>query len=97
MRFLVVQNANATLPTKYAALMRGFNDVGSDEFDDMVDEIVDEIEQEEIRLKKQEVMFKVIAEQDQAYYRTLIEKTDEQIAEAMKTITQLEGQLTHER
>ena len=57
-----------------------------------MDEIVDEIEQEELRLKKQDVMFAVI-EQDQAYYASLIEKTNEQIRGALETISQLEQQL----
>ena len=52
MRFLVVQNVNATLPSKYGALMNRFNELSPDEFDDMVDEIVDEIESEELRMKK---------------------------------------------
>ena len=54
-----------------------------DEFDNLVEDIVDEIEQEEVRLKKQEVMFGVI-ERDQEYYASLIEKTNTQIQAALK-------------
>ena len=41
-------------------------------------------------------MFNVI-EQDQAYYRSLIDKTNDQIQNALSTITQLESELQHER
>ena len=49
---------------------------------------MDEIEQEEMRMQKQELMFNVI-EQDQAYYRSLIAKTNEQIASALAKIETL--------
>ena len=75
-RFLEVQNANATLPQKYAAMMQNFNKLTPDEYDELTDEIIEQIEQEELRLKKQEVMFNVI-ENDQAYYQSLISTTDE--------------------
>ena len=57
---------------------------------------MDEIEQEEMRLQKQELMFNVI-EQDQAYYRSLIAKTNEQIASALAKIETFNSQLQHER
>ena len=41
-------------------------------------------------------MFSVI-EQDQAYYRSLISKTNDQIATALATIQTLNSQLDHER
>ena len=75
-RFLVVQQANSALPTKYASLMLNFEALTPEQFESQVDEIVDEIEQEELRLKKQRAMFAVI-EQDQAYYASLIEKTND--------------------
>ena len=95
-RFLVLQQPNSNLPLKYAALMRKFDSVTPDEFDDLVEDIVDEIEQEEVKLKKQEVMFGVI-ERDQEYYASLIEKTNTQIQAALKETTLLESQLLHER
>ena len=91
-RFLVVQNPNISLPTKYAALMHKFDGLTADQIDAIVDDLVDEIELEEIRLKKQEIMFGVI-EQDQAYYQSLIETTNEQIHSALATIQNLEKQL----
>ena len=76
--------------------MRNFDELNPDQVDDEIDQIIDEIEQEEMRLKKQEVMFKVI-EQDQAYYQSLIQKTNTQISQALGNITELERQLEHER
>ena len=95
-RFLVVQNPNVSLPVKYSQLMAKFDTHTADDFDAIVDDLVDEIELEEIRLKKQEVMFGVI-EQDQAYYQSLIESTNEQINSALVKIQNLEKQLQHER
>ena len=40
--------------------MRKFDSVTADQFDDLVEEIVDEVEQEEVRMKKQDVMFGMI-------------------------------------
>ena len=57
---MVVQNANGQLPTKYATLMHRFDSLTADQVEALVDEIIDEIELEEIRLKKQDVMFGVI-------------------------------------
>ena len=82
-RFLILQNPNASLPIKYAALMRNFDSLSADEVDDLVDDITDEVEQEETRLKKQQVMFGVI-ERDQQYYASLIEQTSQAIQAALQ-------------
>ena len=48
-RFIVVQNPNVSLPTKYAQLIQKFDVLTSDDFDALVDDLIDEIELEEIR------------------------------------------------
>ena len=65
--------------------MRQFDTLTPDEFDDALDKVIEEVENEELRLKKQETMFDVM-ERDQAYYESLIRKTDGQIREALQTM-----------
>ena len=74
LRYRVISKAS-TLTSQYAQLMAQFDKYTPEQFDARVEEIIDEIEQQEIRLKKQQIMFNV-TERDQAYYEDLIGETN---------------------
>ena len=80
----------------YVKLMSDWDAITPDQFDDRVEDLVDEIEGQEIRLTKQKIIFDV-TEQDQTYYQSLTNKTNNEIDNAKKQIQLLEKQLKHEK
>ena len=88
LRYRVI-NKPSGLPSMYAELMKDWDLINPDQFEDCIEDLLDEIEGQEIRLTKQKVIFNV-TEQDQAYYQSLINKTNDEIENAKKQILCLE-------
>ena len=95
LRYRVI-NKPSSLTAMYVKLMSDWDALSPDQFDDRVEDLVDEIEGQEIRLTKQKIIFDV-TEQDQTYYQSLTNKTNNEIESAKKQIQLLEKQLQHEK
>ena len=82
LRYRVI-NKPSGLTTMYMKIMTDWDELTPDQFDDRVEDLIDEIEGQEIRLTKQKIIFDV-TEQDQAYYQSLTNKTNNEIANAKR-------------
>ena len=74
LRYRVVNKAS-TLTSQFANLMAKFDQLTPDQFEDMAEDLLDEIENQEIRLKKQQIIFNA-TEKDQSYYGDMIGNTN---------------------
>ena len=95
LRYRVVNKAS-TLTSQFANLMSKFDQLNPDQFEDKVEDLIDEIENQEIRLKKQQIIFNA-TEKDHAYYNGMIDSTNDEIDNAGNKIKQLEVQLEQEK